>query len=361
MTQKTVAGIAAVIMVTLLGCAGVLSTLFGTGTTATAASCPTTTTSGSAAPEPDLPSNTPGDAPTAATATFPPIGRWDPTQVGYAATIIEAGDRLNIPTRGWVIAVAVAMQESGLTNPTTPTDNDSLGLFQQRPSQGWGTATQIGDPMHAATVFYQHLAGVAGWQAMALTDAAQAVQHSAYPGAYAKWEPDATELVTVITGTVALDPASACAMATELPADYTLPDDTPDTVVTAITWAFEQLATPYHLNGDCTASHTGNPAHQCDCSSLTQQAYQAAGILLPRTADEQSRHGHLIDRTQLQPGDLIFIPGAAPGSRTHPGHVGMYIGDNLIIEAPHTGQDVKIVPYTGDWITQQVAIRREVP
>ena len=74
-------------------------------------------------------------------------------------------------------------------------DADSLGLFQQRPSQGWGTVAQILTPTYASTKFYTKLLTVKGWQTLPLTVAAQDVQRSAYPDAYAKWEPDATQLV----------------------------------------------------------------------------------------------------------------------------------------------------------------------
>src|SRR5262249_52886494 len=72
------------------------------------------------------------------------------------------------------------------------------GLFQQRPSQGWGTPAQLADPTYAATKFFQALLKVPGWQAMALTDAAQAVQKSAFPGAYAKREPEASMLASAV-------------------------------------------------------------------------------------------------------------------------------------------------------------------
>ncbi|AEV86816.1 hypothetical protein ACWT_5798 [Actinoplanes sp. SE50] len=128
---------------------------------------------------------------------------WDNEQVGNASTIVAVGSRLRIPRYGWVIAVATAMQESSLRNLGdlgAHNDHDSLGLFQQRPSQGWGTPAQIMQPEYAATQFYQHLLRVDGWQTMTLTRAAQAVQRSAYPDAYAKWQPDAERLVTTVTG-----------------------------------------------------------------------------------------------------------------------------------------------------------------
>jgi murein DD-endopeptidase MepM/ murein hydrolase activator NlpD len=97
-----------------------------------------------------------------------------------------------------VIAIATALQESVLTNLPNlgaKNDHDSVGLFQQRPSQGWGTVEQIMDPAYSSTKFYEHLIKVPGWESMPLTDAAQAVQKSAYPDAYAKHEPLAADIV----------------------------------------------------------------------------------------------------------------------------------------------------------------------
>jgi murein DD-endopeptidase MepM/ murein hydrolase activator NlpD len=86
------------------------------------------------------------------------------------------------------------MQESGLRNLPSG-DRDSVGLFQQRPSQGWGTIDQLQDPAYAAGKFYERLLTIPDWHTMTLTDAAQAVQRSAFPDAYAKWEDDAAALV----------------------------------------------------------------------------------------------------------------------------------------------------------------------
>ncbi len=142
-----------------------------------------------------------------------------------------------------------------------------------------------------------------------------------------------------------------------LPADYTLPPDTPPAVATAIFWALGQLGTPYHLDGDCTAAHSGDPAHQCDCSSLVQQAYRAAGITIPRSTRDQIYAGTAVtDPGQIQPGDLLFIPGSN-GTPDHPGHVGMAMGDGLLVQAPHTGDVVKITKIS-QWANQISIIRR---
>ncbi|GAB3848670.1 hypothetical protein GCM10027610_070610 [Dactylosporangium cerinum] len=97
------------------------------------------------------------------------------------------------------------MQESGLRNLVdlgANNDHDSLGLFQQRPSQGWGSPAQLLDPVWAASRFYDALLRVTGWQQLPLTVAAQRVQRSAYPDAYAKWEPAAAALVAATVQTL---------------------------------------------------------------------------------------------------------------------------------------------------------------
>lgn len=119
-----------------------------------------------------------------------------------ARIIVQVGRELGVPDRAIVIALATAMQESSLRNIGYG-DRDSLGLFQQRPSTGWGTPDQILNASHAARLFYggpsnpnkgktRGLLDISGWQSMSLTQAAQAVQISAFPNAYAKWETSAT-------------------------------------------------------------------------------------------------------------------------------------------------------------------------
>ncbi|MET8757518.1 M23 family metallopeptidase [Lentzea sp. NPDC004782] len=136
-------------------------------------------------------------AATGTTATG--VTGYDPDQMANAGTIVAVGKQMNVPTRGWVIAIATALQESGLRN-LDHGDRDSLGLFQQRPSQGWGTPAQIMNPTYSATQFYQHLLTVPGWQTMSLTVAAQAVQRSGFPEAYARHEPAAQTLVAAVHG-----------------------------------------------------------------------------------------------------------------------------------------------------------------
>lgn len=123
-------------------------------------------------------------------------------QAVNAATISAVGTNRGMPERAVTIALATALQESALRN-LGHGDRDSLGLFQQRPSQGWGTEKEILDPAYAAGEFYEHLDKVRGYARLPLTVAAQRVQRSGYPEAYAKHEPDATLLAAALTGRAA--------------------------------------------------------------------------------------------------------------------------------------------------------------
>jgi hypothetical protein len=119
-------------------------------------------------------------------------------QVNNARAIIKAAKAMNLPPRAAVIAVATSLQETKLTNLGDlggANDHDSLGLFQQRPSTGWGTPDQLANPDYSAKAFLGALVQIPGWQTMPLTDAAQAVQVSAFGGAYAQWEQQAASLV----------------------------------------------------------------------------------------------------------------------------------------------------------------------
>ncbi|WP_432843574.1 M23 family metallopeptidase [Dactylosporangium sp. CA-092794] len=138
-----------------------------------------------------------------AAAKMPSHHELSEEQVRNAAIIVRVGQDMNVPPRGWVIAVATAMQESSLHNLPNlgaRNDHDSLGLFQQRSSTGWGTPEQIMDPQYAARKFYERLLTVPGWEQMSLTRAAQRVQRSAYPNAYAKHEQLASTVVNSLTG-----------------------------------------------------------------------------------------------------------------------------------------------------------------
>ncbi|WP_416903888.1 hypothetical protein [Micromonospora echinospora] len=119
-------------------------------------------------------------------------------QKDNAKAIIEATKKAGMDERAAVVAIATSLQESKLENLGhlgDRNDHDSQGLFQQRPSSGWGTVEQITDPAYSTTAFLNGLKQVDGWKNMPLTQAAQTVQVSAYPDHYAQWEKQAADLV----------------------------------------------------------------------------------------------------------------------------------------------------------------------
>ncbi|MFJ1752196.1 hypothetical protein [Kitasatospora sp. NPDC088134] len=130
-----------------------------------------------------------------------------------AATITAVAISRGLPERAVTISLATAIQESKLRN-LEGGDRDSVGLFQQRPSQGWGTVDQIMDPVYSTNKFLDALVKVNGYAQMPLTDAAQQVQRSGYPQAYAKHEGSATLLSTVLTGR---EPAALDCVVHQLP------------------------------------------------------------------------------------------------------------------------------------------------
>jgi hypothetical protein len=120
-------------------------------------------------------------------------------QAENAATIAAVAVGRGLPARAASIALATAMQESKLRN-LDHGDRDSLGLFQQRPSMGWGTARQIQDPYYAANRFYDALVKIDGYQSMRITEAAQEVQRSGFPQAYQDHAADGRALASALTG-----------------------------------------------------------------------------------------------------------------------------------------------------------------
>ncbi len=141
-----------------------------------------------------------------------PVAGLTQAQMDNAKVIVDVGLDMKMPRRALVVAIATAMQESTLLNyanggvPESQNhphqavgwDHDSVGLFQQRPSSGWGTVAQLMRPSYAARAFYEALREIPGWQEMSVAGAAQAVQVSAFPDAYAVHESRATTIVAAL-------------------------------------------------------------------------------------------------------------------------------------------------------------------
>jgi cell wall-associated NlpC family hydrolase len=292
------------------------------------------------------------------------LGPLTSDQLANATVIVDVGEQMTVPSYGQVVAIATALQESRLHNLNYG-DADSLGLFQQRPSQGWGSPAQILDPAYATTQFYDHLLAVPGWSSMPLTQAAQAVQRSAFPAAYASWQSEAQTIVQQIAGgsipgqpdsppspTVSTvgDPASSAGgQGIAAPGGCGVVDFPPGQLGAALSFAAAQVGKTYLLGA------TGPNAW--DCSALIQAAYAVGGVNLPRTADEQydyaRAHGQVLTgpptATQLQPGDLLFSPGddPVPAADGNPiGHVALYAGGGVVIEAKGAAWGVIATTYT---------------
>lgn len=298
----------------------------------------------------------------------PPAGGWSgwPTTVPAALTgaeqqrnvavIVAVGRQLGVVPRGWQIAVATAIQESGLRN-LQHGDRDSLGLFQQRPSQGWGTPAQILSPAYAASRFYRGLLAVPDWQQMPLTVAAQTVQRSAFPDAYARWESVARQLVatagTAAGGSLDLDSGGLSPISQECPSGGANPMILNGGVLgtgtgaAAVRNALTQLGVPYSWGGGGPAGPSQGVAQGAstvgfDCSSLVQFAYWGAGkVAMPRTAAEQYAATRRITAPDLQAGDLLFYRTSTRAAVTH---VGIYDGRGGMVHAPRTGSIVHVVP-----------------
>ena len=123
----------------------------------------------------------------------------DLEQAQYASIIVGLSVRRGLPPRAASIALATVYQETGIRNLDYG-DRDSVGLFQQRPSQGWGTARQLQDPYFATNAFYDALVKIDGWESGDITEVAQQVQRSGYPDAYRDHEGDARVLASTLTG-----------------------------------------------------------------------------------------------------------------------------------------------------------------
>lgn len=321
-------------------------------------------------------------------------------QTTYVRTIIGVAKSRGVPAQGWVIALAVALQESGLRNLSNPSypasqlmtkdgaggDKDSLGLFQQRPQSGWGSVAELMNPTYEATAFFggpdvppanPGLLDIRGWQSLPVTVAAQRVQASAYPGAYGRWESEAAQLAAAngdAPPIALLNPPPG--MPTGGTDGYTGADGlcgaggvlpvggATGTAAAVIAQAFKWThppdgPMPYSWGGGTLAGPSRGFAQGAetvgfDCSSYTQYAfYHGAGMMLPRTAAEQyaATAGRTVivgspDAARLQPGDVLFW-GSSAGA-IH--HVALYAGGGKMLEEPHTGSAARLVPiYDGDF------------
>jgi cell wall-associated NlpC family hydrolase len=259
-------------------------------------------------------------------------------QRGTVALIISLGKQRQLPPLAWQVAIQAGMTESGLRSLNYG-DRDSLGIFQMRPSMGWGTPTQILDPVYAINTFFDRLLQVPNWKQQRPGDSAQDVERSAFPDRYHKWEAMAAFLIGK-EGDVS-DPAG-CG---EGAGDYLLASNA---AATAIEFTKEQLGEEYLWGG--------NGPDQWDCSGILVKAFAAAGVKIPRVANDQyMAGGAYLPVREAKAGDLLFWA-TNPADPVTVHHVAMYLGNDEYIHAPQTGDVVKISPIAGRPIAGAVRV-----
>lgn len=280
-------------------------------------------------------SDTPGESgevnfvPDAANLTTPPGGTYGGTkitgvQAGNAVTIVSVALRRNVGNRGAILGLMTAMQESTLVN-LVGGDRDSVGLFQQRPSQGWGTAAQCRNPEYAAGKFYDALSKVAGWEKLPYTVAAQRVQRSGFPDAYARWQGFAEALFAAIAKDSNTAVTSSATTGTGL-------DRVADEAI-----ALTKRVTKYTYGGKTIG--TG-----LDCSGFVAIATRNAGRELPGGSQQQYAAGQKrgvacsVAEALRTRGAILFR-----GSTT-PSHIAVSLGDGRTAEARGSAQGVGVFP-----------------
>ena len=288
----------------------------------------------------------------------------DQAQLTHAATIVSVGaGTKGVGRDGILIALIAALTESHLRmlsntsaypdsdnypNDGNGGDHDSLGLFQMRPSTGWGLVADLMDAEYQAAAFYggptgpnagspRGLLDIEGWQQLSKGAAAQAVEVSAYPDRYAAYQPVAEAILGAIaTGTS----TSSCDDRNE--AGVPLPAGFAGAFIAA---ARTQLGRPYVWGGDTYSGPSGigsdGRGPGFDCSGLVlYAAYQASNgtLRLPHYSGAQITFGREIAWDDKQPGDLVFFTQPAASA---PHHVAIYLGGDRILQAPHTGENVR--------------------
>ena len=270
---------------------------------------------------------------------------------------------------GAVIAVMTGLTESGLRvlgNPAAGgarstqgngSDHDSLGIFQQRGS--WGTVAQRMDPVQSTELFMTRLLRDPRWQQEQPWVAAQDVQTSVYDGRPRAANHDSNDyggnyranlaLAEAVVDEVERDaaklhcgaltggmPANRAPGSHGLPADYAVPAGTTAAESQVVLFAIEQLDKPYVFGA------AGPNAY--DCSGLTLAAWARAGVALPHNTVEQALAGTSTTTAALVPGDLVLVAGD-DGTLAAPGHVGLYIGDGLVLNAADEHDGIRVQTY----------------
>jgi len=292
-----------------------------------------------------------------------PVPGLSASQAANADLIVSAAMSASAEsTRAARIAVMTAMTESGLRNLDYG-GQGSLGLFQQRPSQGWGTPAQVMDPTYATDAFVTHLLAVPAWQALAPWVAAQAVQRSKFAdGAnyQANWAPAGQVLAGVLAdgntpGACGQGGGSLAGAGSGhgLPAGYVIPPGTPPEHAAVVAFALAQLGKPYVWGAAGPAAF--------DCSGLTMAAWASVGVRLDHYTGDQQNEGQPVSAAALIPGDLVLVPGSDSPGPGIAGHVGIYLGDSLVVSAIDPAYGVAVQSWSTFVSGGLIALRDPAP
>ena len=259
-----------------------------------------------------------------------PVSGFSGPQLAYAAAIVAAGVEMGAPQRAQVIAVATAMQEASLLMYANSGDAASLALPHDR----------VGN---------DHDSVGPGWDSMPLAEAAQSVQISAFPDAYARWEQPANEVVGSVAGITCTGGTGVG----ELP--------TNPLAKTVVQRALSQTGVPYVWGGGNAKGPTGGGF---DCSGLMVYAFAGIAVNVPHQTQAiwAAFQPAITDPASVQPGDMVLFSDNARPNGIH--HVGLYLGDGKMVHAPETGSTVKVAadiwsnPY---WKAEFIGAVRAMP
>lgn len=248
----------------------------------------------------------------------------DQEQRDIAGTIIATGKQRGLAPRAWQIAIQAGKTESQLHNAKHG-DRDSLGIFQMRPSMGWGSEQQVTNAVYAINKFYDVLLGVPGWESLRPGQAAQLVERSGFPERYDQVEQFAVTVVRDLAGVTVAD-LTGC--------------QNPEGAAGNNLYAEQAMLFARDQRGKRYVWGAAGP-DTYDCSGLVLAAYRSAGLALPRASIDQYNAGKHVPVSEAQPGDLIFW-GDAKGNPEAIHHVALYLGNGQVIQAPQDGDTVKI-------------------
>lgn len=247
----------------------------------------------------------------------------DSEQLANASIVVSTAEALGLPPQAAVVGLATALQESGLRVLTqAESDRDSAGIFQQRPSQGWGSVEQVMDPVYASQRFYTALRKVPGWESLPVTVAAQRVQRSAFPTAYVDDEATARQLLSQL-GSGADGSTVVSAVQSTVCASYV--DGSPVQYPLPATSGYQDLG---NYGGDGPLWSNGHTGTDFSVACGTPVLAATSGTVLVET--DQSWSGRWLVQVSTSEGELTTWYAHMQAVTVQPGatvHAGQQIGE----------------------------------